>query len=609
MDYIPIIHKINNHNINIKNSNNYLDKKPIEIFNNNHINNNLDKNNIDISINSKNKKDSNENFFDIINNLKNKLFNIIKGDDNKNKSINISNNIKNNLNNKNYEKKTVDIYENSKIKNINYIIDNDNNKDIHVINNDNKNNINKNNQIIKSICIICGDAFIPTEKNTIKNCGHSFCNNCWYHFLEIKIKENQLTTIKCLDYNCKEKLSDDFIFKFLKNNKYLMEKYRKFKLELEIINDPNKKPCPFPNCSSYLELKDKNNKYINCLNGHTFCFVCQQEPHGEKPCDQIFDSNIKEYALNKFIKKCPNCGIITEKDQGCNHMVCSKCQYQWCWLCNEEYKESHFLEGKCKGLQFFNPKDEYDINMAFEGKIDLNESQFQNSFDLYYLEDRIPGIIRPDFIERISSNEGGSSNDNFNNGDKDTELSFPHLYVQSELVNSFQTSLCYLLIYLFLGHFILSSKLSNSIFFRLVLILLTPPYFILFFALNIIMLPIYLLNDGFNSFINDIKFIDTNKETFKTFENLNNLILFLFFGGFIFICWFGNKINNYNKNSFSIKIMVLINIYIAFIFWFVFFPIQFCFNIIYVIFLFLEKCSDFFDKLNELFNKAYVFSS
>ena len=135
-----------------------------------------------------------------------------------------------------------------------------------------------------------------------------------------------------------------------------MEKYRKFKLELEIINDPNKKPCPFPNCSSYLELKDKNNKYINCLNGHTFCFVCQQEPHGEKPCDQIFDSNIKEYALNKFIKKCPNCGIITEKDQGCNHMVCSKCQYQWCWLCNEEYKESHFLEGKCKGLQFFNQR-------------------------------------------------------------------------------------------------------------------------------------------------------------------------------------------------------------------------------------------------------------
>jgi len=36
-----------------------------------------------------------------------------------------------------------------------------------------------------------------------------------------------------------------------------------------------------------------------------------------------------------------------------------------------------YNQGKCKGYQFFKPQDEYDIKLAFEGKIQLNESQIQ----------------------------------------------------------------------------------------------------------------------------------------------------------------------------------------------------------------------------------------
>ena len=61
------------------------------------------------------------------------------------------------------------------------------------------------------------------------------------------------------------------------------------------------------------------------------------------------------------MKKCPKCSIITEKNNGCNHITCTKCGYQWCWLCNEEYKENHFNEGKCKGFQFYQPKNVYEI--------------------------------------------------------------------------------------------------------------------------------------------------------------------------------------------------------------------------------------------------------
>ena len=35
-----------------------------------------------------------------------------------------------------------------------------------------------------------------------------------------------------------------------------------------------------------------------------------------------------------------------------NHMTCTECKYQWCWLCEGEYQDGHFTKGTCNGLQF-----------------------------------------------------------------------------------------------------------------------------------------------------------------------------------------------------------------------------------------------------------------
>ena len=235
--------------------------------------------------------------------------------------------------------------------------------------------------IKKENCAICSELFSPQEENTLKKCGHSFCNNCWYNFLSIKIKENKLTSIKCLDYECQEKLSDEFIINSIKSNKEIIEKYKKYKLELDVINDPNKKFCPYPDCDSYAELLNIKNKNVKCLNNHKFCFLCLEKPHEGKPCKDKIDKSMENFAKNHFIKKCPHCGIITEKIEGCNHITCSKCSFQWCWLCNQKYDPEHFREGKCKGLQYFKPKNENDIKLAFEGKINLNQSQLQQDIE------------------------------------------------------------------------------------------------------------------------------------------------------------------------------------------------------------------------------------
>ena len=39
-------------------------------------------------------------------------------------------------------------------------------------------------------------------------------------------------------------------------------------------------------------------------------------------------------------KICPNakCGVPIEKNQGCNHMKCGTCKFDFCWKCMTEWK-------------------------------------------------------------------------------------------------------------------------------------------------------------------------------------------------------------------------------------------------------------------------------
>ena len=40
---------------------------------------------------------------------------------------------------------------------------------------------------------------------------------------------------------------------------------------------------------------------------------------------------------------CPKCQARAERERGkCNHITCTRCNYEWCWLCNRKFKVDHF---------------------------------------------------------------------------------------------------------------------------------------------------------------------------------------------------------------------------------------------------------------------------
>ena len=179
----------------------------------------------------------------------------------------------------------------------------------------------------------------------------------------------------------------------------------------------------------------------------------------------------------------------TEKNGGCNHMTCKICHYQWCWLCNQEYNMDHFDSGKCKGLRYFKPKDEYEIKLAQEGKIKLKESEIQHNFN---------DDFDLDIIMRI---EEESNNNNVIN------INALHNSVHDNKSKKVKL----ILIYIFFGFLILSFILGFNlaprlrkrylIFFYLYFLLFGLIYYFVIFTLNIIMLTPIICLFGFTEFI------------------------------------------------------------------------------------------------------------
>lgn len=99
--------------------------------------------------------------------------------------------------------------------------------------------------------------------------------------------------------------------------------------------------CPHPDCGYTLERLSTREKSVACRDGHEFCFECGAPPHFNLACERaaewraIVDEEHRSAAwINEFTKQCPQCRTRIQKSEGCNHMVCSHCRYQFCWLCS-----------------------------------------------------------------------------------------------------------------------------------------------------------------------------------------------------------------------------------------------------------------------------------
>lgn len=193
-------------------------------------------------------------------------------------------------------------------------------------------------------------------------CGHWVCNEEFVSYLESAIVNDGKGALflKCPSFGCdrkgckhqaqdncacREAIPSSFFTKFVED-KVLLQKYHSWLYEAFVLGEEAFSFCPAPSCNYVCEYRmtvdSAFDKDVQCKCGHSYCFFCHGVGHFPAPCDlsKKFlallsaddESSTLIYATTKM---CPNknCGVRISKGADCNHVTCSQCTHQFCWLC------------------------------------------------------------------------------------------------------------------------------------------------------------------------------------------------------------------------------------------------------------------------------------
>jgi hypothetical protein len=177
-------------------------------------------------------------------------------------------------------------------------------------------------------CMICSDDFAPALQANLPCCPSvEVCVQCVRTNIVTKVSEADLHRL-CPVCN------GDFPREFIRSavDSETFDKYERFVAQAA---NPNIRVCS--RCKAVCSMASANTPSIKCQCGHVYCFT-HGDAHLNKSCAQWVRDNMEsESETLRYIKDtskpCPRCKVPTHKSEGCNHMRCSRCQEEWCWLC------------------------------------------------------------------------------------------------------------------------------------------------------------------------------------------------------------------------------------------------------------------------------------
>ena len=176
---------------------------------------------------------------------------------------------------------------------------------------------------------------------TALGCGHLFCNSCWNRFLTIKVKDDgEGKSISCMEPKCFVTVDDKTVMSLIQEPE-TKKRYQQLICSSFVQCNRQLKCCPNKTgCDFVIKAEENICQKIVCRCGHTFCFKCLEDWHEPVTCHFLRLWNKKSNDDSETIhwitcntKLCPKCEATIEKNGGCNHMVCRRCKYEFCWTC------------------------------------------------------------------------------------------------------------------------------------------------------------------------------------------------------------------------------------------------------------------------------------
>ncbi|KAF2203129.1 hypothetical protein GQ43DRAFT_367585 [Delitschia confertaspora ATCC 74209] len=203
------------------------------------------------------------------------------------------------------------------------------------------------NSVPAKDCIVCTNTrslhHFPTRPPT-SQCTHkaNICRRCLKGWIKSEFERKVWNQINCPE--CAARIEYDDMLEFAPRN--IFHRYDKLSTKAALEAIPGFQWCPAQNCTSgQIHGDSETNPKFECLGcKYTHCLIHNVPWHRKETCAQYdyrrTDSKVRraeEEASAKVIKatakKCPGCKAWIQKHYGCDHMTCSKCKHEFCWLC------------------------------------------------------------------------------------------------------------------------------------------------------------------------------------------------------------------------------------------------------------------------------------
>ena len=201
------------------------------------------------------------------------------------------------------------------------------------------------------ICKICNDQTNDLFK--IDECQHSACRDCLVKYVQkiinsfFSFNNNGLTKenkIVCIHANCKSTLDMSILTRILSSTD--LNRYVTFYCDSTIRRNKLLTKCDREGCKNLI-VKIKESQISTCECNYMICSKCCMEAHFPLDCHRaklnysLFVRHNRPFE-NYFIqgKECPNCGMFSVKEGGCNHVQCI-CKHEFCWQCLHNSTGSH----------------------------------------------------------------------------------------------------------------------------------------------------------------------------------------------------------------------------------------------------------------------------
>ncbi|PVF95643.1 hypothetical protein CPB86DRAFT_787878 [Serendipita vermifera] len=201
-------------------------------------------------------------------------------------------------------------------------------------------------------CQIC------CETKTIKNsrrrkeitnaCRHEprMCLYCTSEVIRGQFDLKLSTVISCPEKPCPGSLEWKDMKTFAPSDVFARYDYLVISQAVEKM--PDFRWCANQKCANgYLHIGGKERPMMTCPDCQTvMCFNHSVRWHNGQSCDQ-FQKVLEQRAdvasevfVERTTKQCPSCTASISKDGGCDHMICSRCNHEFCWLCLVDWEKA-----------------------------------------------------------------------------------------------------------------------------------------------------------------------------------------------------------------------------------------------------------------------------